>query len=305
MMKKDTLLLGSHVDMNKKNGFLVGAFKQAQNEKANTFMFFAGPPQSTMRTDINEVKIEEFAQLCQENNIDRDDLLVHAPYLINLANPVKPDTVNFSIEFLKKEITRVLAMGVSLIVLHPGASVGGDRNVALTTLAHSLDLVLDDFQGTKIRIALETMSGKGTEVCTNFDDFKTVFGLLKHKDKVGVCFDICHLSDSGYDVKNDFDGVLAEFDAKVGLNKLWATHLNDSKNERGAKKDRHENIGHGYVGFDAMVKIVHHEQMRGIPIVLETPYIGTFCPYRDEIEMLRTKIFKNLKPEEEITANTV
>jgi deoxyribonuclease-4 len=220
MMKKNTLLLGSHVDMNKKNGFLVGAFKQAQNEKANTFMFFAGPPQSTMRTDINEVKIEEFAQLCQENNIDRDDLLVHAPYLINLANPVKPDTVSFSIEFLKKEITRVLAMGVSLIVLHPGASVGGDRNVALKTLAHSLDLVLDDFQGTKIRIALETMSGKGTEVCTNFDDFKTVFGLLKHKDKVGVCFDICHLSDSGYDVKNDFDGVLAEFDAKVGLDKL-------------------------------------------------------------------------------------
>ncbi|KAJ3626934.1 hypothetical protein Zmor_004124 [Zophobas morio] len=219
-MSKQGLILGSHVDMNKKNGFLAGSIKQALNENADTFMFFAGPPQSTMRTNLSLIGIEEFQKSCAENGFDLDKIIVHAPYLINLANPIKPDTVSFSIDFLKKEIERILAIGVSLLVLHPGASVGGDKTKALDTLVSGLDAALENFKDTKIRIALETMSGKGTEVCTNFDEIAYVLNNVKYKDHVGVCFDTCHLSDSGYDVKNDFAGVLDEFDVKIGIDKL-------------------------------------------------------------------------------------
>jgi deoxyribonuclease-4 len=294
-MENKKLLLGSHVDMNKKNNFLIGSVNQAISENANTFMFFAGPPQSSMRTDISLINIPEFKNMCQEKNINLDDLLVHLPYVINMANTIKKETFDFSVEFLKKEIDRVLKIGVSLVVLHPGASVGGDKTESLKSLVKGLDLVLEEFKDTNIRIALETMSGKGTEVCTNFDEIKFVIDNVKYNEYVGVCFDTCHLSDSGYDVKNNFSNVLDEFENKIGLKKLWAMHLNDSKNECGAKKDRHENIGHGYLGFESILKIVYEERMSGIPIVLETPYIENLCPYKDEIKMIREKKFYDIK----------
>ncbi|AHB36422.1 deoxyribonuclease IV [Spiroplasma apis] len=292
-MEKQKFYLGSHVGMNSKNKYLIGSVLEALSNNANTLMFFTGAPQNTIRTAVEKLNISDFKRLLEENNIDIEKVVCHGPYTINLANSVKQETFDLGVRLLKEELIRLEQIGVKLLVLHPGAAVGAPKNKALDSLILGLDKVYDELPNIEVKVALETMSGKGTEICTNFEDLKYVLDNVKHKEKIGVCFDTCHMHDSGYDIKNNFDQVVKKFDQMIGLNKLLVIHLNDSKNPIGAHKDRHQNIGYGHIGFEALASIVHNPLFKDTPIILETPWIdGKYSPYKDEIELLKQNTFE-------------
>lgn len=283
------LLIGSHVSFTKDEQ-LLGSVKETLGYNANTFMFYTGAPQNTMRLPINENLTNKALELMKENNIDIKDVVVHAPYIINLANSKNFD---FNVRFLKEELSRVESLGVDKLVLHPGSHVGLGVDEGIKNIIDSLNcaLTLDN----NVVVCLETMAGKGTELGRNFDELKQIIDGVELKDKIGICMDTCHLNDAGYDLK-DFDKLLEEFDEKIGLKYLKVIHINDSKNEMGAHKDRHENIGFGYIGFETLINIIFHDKLKGIPKILETPYVEKHAPYKEEIEMIRNKNFnQNLK----------
>jgi deoxyribonuclease IV len=287
----DVLKIGSHVSMSGKE-MLVGASKEAVSYGANTFMIYTGAPQNTRRKPIEELNIEAGLEHMKENGIE--DIVVHAPYIINIGNPIKPATFQIGVDFLRKEIDRTQAIGAKQIVLHPGAHVGEGVEKGIAKIIEGLNEVLtaDD----QVQIALETMAGKGSECGFRFEHLAEIIAGVTHNDKLSVCFDTCHTHDAGYDIINNFDGVLKEFDDIVGLDRIKVLHINDSKNPCGARKDRHENIGYGYIGFKALNEIVHHPQFAGVPKILETPYVGEDKndkqpPYKFEITMLKNKEF--------------
>lgn len=287
------LIIGSHVSF-KNNDQLVGSVKEALSYGENTFMFYTGAPQNTARSPINEDLTNEAYDLMKKNNINPVNVIVHAPYIINLAN----DGANydFAIKFLKEEIHRVEKLGMKYLVLHPGSHVGLGIDKGIDNIINALNIVLDEKQN--VIICLETMAGKGSEVGSNFSELKRIIDGVKCKDKVMICLDTCHINDAGYDL-NDFDKVLTEFDQIIGLNKLACVHINDSKNNLGSHKDRHDNFGVGSIGFNNLIKIIYHDKLNGIPKILETPYIGQnddskdrlYPPYKFEIEMIRNKTF--------------
>ncbi len=285
------LIIGSHVGYKKDSG-LVGSVKEALSYNANTFMFYTGAPQNTKRLPIDLEKVKEADQLMKDNKIVKENVIVHAPYIINLATDdlVKRE---FSCNFLKEEIKRVETLGFSYLVLHPGSHVGAGTDKGIQNIADSLNKIID--KDTKVVILLETMAGKGTEVGKNFEELESIISKIKQKENIGVCLDTCHLNDAGYDL-NYFDKVLDSFDKIIGLDKLKCIHVNDSKNMIGSHKDRHENIGYGHIGFDNLINIIYNKRLDNIPKILETPYIDkTYPPYKYEIEMIRTKKFnKNL-----------
>ena len=285
------LIIGSHVGYKKDSG-LVGSVKEALSYNANTFMFYTGAPQNTKRLPIDLEKVKEADQLMKDNKIAKENVIVHAPYIINLATDdlVKRE---FSCNFLKEEIKRVETLGFSYLVLHPGSHVGAGTNKGIQNISDSLNKVID--KDTKVVILLETMAGKGTEVGKNFEELESIISKIKQKENIGVCLDTCHINDAGYDL-NYFDKVLDSFDKIIGLDKLKCIHVNDSKNITGSHKDRHENIGYGHIGFDNLINIIYNKRLDNIPKILETPYIDkTYPPYKYEIEMIRTKKFnKNL-----------
>ncbi|MGG1573605.1 deoxyribonuclease IV [Fictibacillus sp. NRS-1165] len=283
--------LGSHVSMSGKK-MLLGASEEAASYGANTFMVYTGAPQNTRRKKIEDLNIEAGIKHMQENGIA--ELVVHAPYIINIGNSVKPETFQLGVDFLRSEIERTAAIGGKQIVLHPGAHVGAGTGEGIKKIVEGLNEVLTPEQN--VQIALETMAGKGSECGCTFEELAAIIEGVHLNDKLSVCFDTCHTHDSGYDIINDFDGVLNTFDHLIGLDRLKVLHINDSKNERGARKDRHENIGFGKIGFDALNYIVHHPQLGDVPKILETPYVGTDKsnkkpPYKLEIEMLKSKEF--------------
>lgn len=285
------LIIGSHVGYKKDSG-LVGSVKEALSYNANTFMFYTGAPQNTKRLPIDLEKVKEAEQLMKDNKIAKENVIVHAPYIINLATDdlVKRE---FSCNFLKEEIKRVETLGFSYLVLHPGSHVGAGTDKGIQNIADSLNKIID--KDTKVAILLETMAGKGTEVGKNFEELESIISKIKQKENIGVCLDTCHINDAGYDL-NYFDKVLDSFDRIIGLDKLKCIHVNDSKNIMGSHKDRHENIGYGHIGFDNLINIIYNKRLDNIPKILETPYIDkTYPPYKYEIEMIRTKKFnKNL-----------
>ena len=285
------LIIGSHVGYKKDSG-LVGSVKEALSYNANTFMFYTGAPQNTKRLPIDLEKVKEADQLMKDNKIAKENVIVHAPYIINLATDdlVKRE---FSCNFLKEEIKRVETLGFSYLVLHPGSHVGAGADKGIQNISDSLNKVID--KDTKVVILLETMAGKGTEVGKNFGELESIISKIKQKENIGVCLDTCHINDAGYDL-NYFDKVLDSFDKIIGLDKLKCIHVNDSKNITGSHKDRHENIGYGHIGFDNLINIIYNKRLDNIPKILETPYIDkTYPPYKYEIEMIRTKKFnKNL-----------
>lgn len=285
------LIIGSHVGYKKDSG-LVGSVKEALSYNANTFMFYTGAPQNTKRLPIDLEKVKEAERLMKDNKIAKENVIVHAPYIINLATDdlVKRE---FSCNFLKEEIKRVETLGFSYLVLHPGSHVGAGTDKGIQNISDSLNKVID--KDTKVVILLETMAGKGTEVGKNFEELESIISKIKQKENIGVCLDTCHINDAGYDL-NYFDKVLDSFDKIIGLDKLKCIHVNDSKNIMGSHKDRHENIGYGHIGFDNLINIVYNKRLDNIPKILETPYIDkTYPPYKYEIEMIRTKKFnKNL-----------
>ena len=289
----EKLLLGSHVSFTKQEQ-LVGSIKEALEYGSNTFMFYTGAPQNTNRASI-DLELTHLAwKIMEEEKIDRSKVIVHAPYIINLAN--KKNNEDFAIQFLKQEIERTEMLGITYLVLHPGSHVGIGTEQAIENITSALNKVIDT--QTKAIICLETMAGKGTEVGKNFEEIKQIIEGVKHSSKVMVCLDTCHIHDAGYDLSN-FDQVLEEFDHIIGLSKLACIHINDSKNEQGAHKDRHENIGFGKIGFSSLLKVIFHPKLKGIPKILETPYISLdenskkrlFPPYKFEIEMIKKQQF--------------
>ena len=280
------LIIGSHVSF-KKDTQMLGSVEETLKYNANTFMFYTGAPQNTARIPINNELTNKALELMKENNIDIKNVVVHAPYIINLANA---NNFDFNVRFLKEEISRVESLGVDKLVLHPGSHVGQGVEIGIKNIKDSLNVSLTD--NTNVTICLETMSGKGSEVGKSFEEIKAIIDGVKYKDKIGVCMDTCHLNDAGYDLSN-FDAILEEFDKIIGLNYLKVIHINDSKNVMGAHKDRHDNIGIGNIGFDNLIKIIYHDKLKGIPKILETPYVEQNPPYKEEIEMIRNKRFNN------------
>ena len=279
------LLIGSHVNYNSKEQ-LLGATKDAISFGSTTFMFYTGAPQNTVRSNIDDTLTEKAKVLMKENNIDIEKVIVHAPYIINLANTEKLD---FAVDFLKKELKRVDKLGIKYMVLHPGSHVGLGREVGLNNIVTGLNEVLKD---SNVTILLETMAGKGTELGTSIDEIKYLIDNTKYKDKIGICLDTCHLNDSGYDM-NKFDELLDEFDKKIGLDYIKCIHINVSKNPISSHKDRPENIGYGTIGFDTLINIIYNKRLEDIPKILETPYIEKNPPYKEEIENIKLKEFKN------------
>ena len=279
------LIIGSHVGF-KKEDQLVGSVKEALEYGANTFMFYTGAPQNTMRVPIDKNKTLEALELMKQNGIDLNNVVVHAPYIINLANPKNYD---FNVSFLKQEIKRVMEIGVNKLVLHPGSHVGLGVDEGIKNIINALNDSLSE--SDNIVICLETMAGKGSEIGVNFNELKTIIDGVKLKDKIGICMDTCHLNDAGYDI-SDFDKILDEFDKIIGMNYLKVIHINDSKNSLGSHKDRHENIGKGTIGFDNLINVIYNKRIESIPKILETPYIGDKAPYKEEIEMIRNKKLK-------------
>ncbi|MGE6894756.1 deoxyribonuclease IV [Priestia flexa] len=285
------LKIGSHVSMSGKK-MLLGASEEAVSYGANTFMIYTGAPQNTRRKKIEELNIEAGLQHMKENGID--NIVVHAPYIINIGNTTNPATFELGVEFLTSEIQRTHALGARQIVLHPGAHVGAGAETGIKQIISGLNEVLRPDQ--EVQIALETMAGKGSECGRSFEEIAMIIDGVTHNEKLSVCFDTCHVHDAGYNIVNDFDGVLNEFDKTVGIDRIKVLHVNDSKNSCGAKKDRHENIGFGHIGFDALNYIVHHPAFVDVPKILETPYVGIDkktkkAPYKLEIDMLKAKAF--------------
>lgn len=287
------MIIGSHVGMSGKD-MLLGSAKEAVTYGADTFMFYTGAPQNTKRKDISELNIDPAWKYMEEHGIRQ--ILVHAPYIINLANTVKPETYELAEEFLALEIDRTAACKSSTLILHPGAHVGAGVSAGIAQIIRGLNHILT--RETTVNVALETMAGKGTEIGRSFEEIARIYDGVVYNDKLRVCFDTCHTNDSGYDVKNNFDGVIDEFDRILGKDQIAVFHINDSKNPRGAQKDRHANIGQGEIGFEALASIVHHPDFMEVPKILETPYIPsvenpkkTLPPYRREIEMLRNRKF--------------
>lgn len=283
--------IGSHVSMSGKK-MLLAASEEAVSYGANTFMIYTGAPQNTRRKKIEDLNIEAGTKHMLENGIA--DIIVHAPYIINIGNAVKPETFELGVDFLRREIERTEALGAKQIVLHPGAHVGEGCEIGIKKIIEGLNEVLTKEQN--VQIALETMAGKGSECGRSFEELAQIIDGVTLNEKLSVCFDTCHTHDAGYDIVNDFDGVMNSFDKIVGADRIKVFHINDSKNICGAAKDRHENIGFGHIGFDALNYIVHHEQFKDIPKILETPYVGTDKsnkkpPYKLEIEMIKRKEF--------------
>lgn len=287
------LKIGSHVGMGGKD-MMLGSVKEALSYGANTFMLYTGAPQNTRRKDVSELKIPEAWELMRANGID--EFVVHAPYIINLANTVKSETYQIAVEFLALEIERSKAMGSKTLVLHPGSHVGEGVEAGTAQIVKGLNEVLT--KETEVNIALETMAGKGSELGRSFEELAMIYDGVVYNDKLRVCFDTCHTSDAGYDIINDFDGVIDKFDKIIGKNQIAVFHINDSKNVPGAAKDRHENVGFGNIGFDALVNIIYHKDFENVPKILETPYIKdlsdakkAYPPYKHEIEMIRNRVF--------------
>ncbi|MBQ8846869.1 MAG: deoxyribonuclease IV [Lachnospiraceae bacterium] len=289
------LKIGSHVGMSGKEMFL-GSVKEALSYKANTFMLYTGAPQNTRRKAVSELNIEAGWELMRESGLS--EFVVHAPYIINLGNSVKPETYELAVEFLREEIKRTEAMGSDVLVLHPGSHVDAGADAGIAQIIKGLNEVLTT--ETKVRIALETMAGKGSEIGRTFEQLARIYDGVVYNDKLRVCFDTCHVHDAGYDIVNDFEGVVAQFDKVLGKEQIAVFHINDSKNVRGAAKDRHENIGFGNIGFDALNKIVHFPDFENVPKILETPYVTaepdgkekSIAPYGAEIAMLRAGEFE-------------
>ena len=286
------LIIGSHVGFSNTKQ-LLGSVEEALRYDANTFMFYTGAPQNTKRSPLSQEYTTKAYELMHKHNIDPKNVIIHAPYIVNLGNIAN---FEFSVNFLKGEVARASELGIKYMVLHPGASVSYTREESLASIIDGLNIILDN--NHDVTICLETMSGKGTEVGATMDELKTLIDGVKFKNKIGICLDTCHLSDSGVDLTK-FDEYLTEFEKEIGLNYIKCVHINDSKNILGSHKDRHENIGYGTIGYDTLLKIIYHDKLQDVPKILETPYVTKddistekiYPPYKHEIAMIRAKQF--------------
>ena len=277
------LYIGSHVGF-KKDTQLLGSLEEAISYGSNTFMFYTGAPQNTIRSSIDLNNVKEAYKIMEENNINKENIIVHAPYIINLANGDE-SKFNFSCNFLSEELKRVNTFGFKYLVLHPGSHVGCGVDVGISNIVKALNIVLSK-DDSSVMILLETMAGKGSEVGKTFDEIKSIIDGVDYNNRLGVCIDTCHLNDAGYDL-NNFDEVLEKFDKLIGIDKIKCIHINDSKNPLGSHKDRHENIDKGTIGLNTLMKVIDCDKLKDVPKILETPYIDGHAPYKEEIELIR------------------
>ncbi len=286
------LIIGSHVGFSN-NKQLLGSVEEAVSYGANTFMFYTGAPQNTKRSPLSKEYKDKAYELMKENNINPENVIIHAPYIVNLGNLANFD---FSVSFLQGEVSRAHELGIKNLVLHPGASVSYPKEESINSIISGLNIILNN--DYDVTICLETMAGKGTEIGTSIEELKTIINGVTYKDKIGICLDTCHLFDSGVNL-TEFDKYLEELDQEIGLNYLKCIHINDSKNPAGSHKDRHENIGFGNIGFETLIKIINHEKLVNIPKILETPYVTKdetstdkiYPPYKYEITMIKSNQF--------------
>lgn len=288
--------IGSHVSLSGKK-MLLGSVEESLENGANCLMVYTGAPQNTKRRPIDEFRVDEAKELLAKNNISMDDVIIHAPYIINLANTTKPEVFELAVDFLRQEIKRVEEIGAKYIVLHPGAHVGAGEEAGLDQIIKGLDMVSTKDQMPII--CLETMAGKGSELGTSFEQLAYIINNVKLPDKLGVCLDTCHINDAGYD-ETDFDKILDEFDKIIGLDRLKVIHVNDSKNPIASHKDRHANIGYGTIGFDKLIKIIYNPRIKDLCKILETPFVNDRkdSPYKQEIAMIKNKKFVDWLDEE-------
>lgn len=288
----ENLIIGSHVSFTKEKQ-LVGSVLEALSYGANALMLYTGAPQNTKRQEVNQELTKEGHKLMLENSIDASNVIVHAPYIINPSNSANFD---FNVSFLKQEIARVQSLGLSKLVLHPGSHVGLGIEEGIRNTINVLNAALSKHDN--IIICIETMAGKGSEIGFTFEQIASIIENVNLKDKIGVCLDTCHINDAGYDLTR-FDEILNEFDKTIGLDYLKCVHINDSKNPINSHKDRHDNIGLGTIGFDNLLKVVYHDKLKGIPKILETPYVGfnekerIYPPYKAEIQMIKAQKMNN------------
>lgn len=286
----DKILIGSHVSMSAPKYYL-GSVEEAISYGANTLMFYTGAPQNAFRSPLEKLKIEEGRILLKEHGIDESKIVVHAPYIINIANQLNEGNYNMAKSVLLNEVKRTAGFGCKVLVLHPGSHVNTGVENGVDSIVKALDWVLDQ-DGTDVKIALETMAGKGSEMGTSFEQMQEIISKCKHSDRVGICLDTCHINDNNYKVIN-FDEILDNIESTIGLEKLLVVHVNDSKNPLGSHKDRHENLGYGEIGFDALNAVVHNPRISEVPKILETPYVNEKPPYEIEIKMLKNSKFED------------
>lgn len=271
--------IGCHLSASK--GYLAMA-KQAVSIGANTFQFFTRNPRGGKAKEINEDDVKAFLEYSKEHGINR--ILAHAPYTLNACS-ADSGIREFAKNTMADDLKRMEYTPGNYYNFHPGSHVGQGVEVGIDFIAEMLNEILTKEQTTTV--LLETMSGKGSEVGRNFEELKAIIDKVRLKDKLGVCLDTCHIWDGGYDVVNNFDGVLDEFDKIIGLEKLKAIHLNDSKNDLSSHKDRHEKIGEGKIGLDAISKIINNDRIKELPFYLETP--NEIDGYEREIELLKKR----------------
>ena len=295
------LYIGSHVSMSGKE-MLLGSVREAVSNGANALMIYTGAPQNTRRKPIEELMIKEGIELLKDNDILIENVIIHAPYIINLGNTIKPETYEIAVKCLREEIQRTEAIGAKYIVLHPGAHVKEGAVVGLDSIVKGLNEVLTKNQ--EAIICLETMAGKGTECGRTFEELAYIINNVDLPEKLGVCMDTCHIHDAGYDL-NDFDAVLDEFEKHIPIDKLKVLHINDSKNPIGAHKDRHDNFGYGFIGYDNLINIIYNKRVENIAKILETPYVNdrSIAPYKEEIEMIKNKKFVDWLDENRVIKN--
>lgn len=288
----EEIKIGSHVGMAGKEMFLASV-KEAESYGANVLMLYTGAPQNTRRKEIKDLNIEAGWAYAKQAGIR--EIVVHAPYIINLANTVKPETFELAVQFLEKEIRRTAAMRSHILVLHPGSALDAGAEAGIAQTVRGLNMVLDENED-EVFIALETMAGKGSEIGRTFEEIKAIYDGVNKKERLRVCFDTCHVNDAGYDLVHDYDGVFKSFDQVIGLDQIAVFHINDSLNSLGAHKDRHANIGQGTIGFETLHRLVHDPRFMEIPKILETPWLcaegetkKTIPPYKEEIQQLLAK----------------
>ena len=278
--------IGCHLSS---SGGYTAMIKQAIEIKANTFQFFTRNPRGGAAKDISIDDVNNYLQIAKENNFKK--ILAHAPYTMNPA--ASDERIRgFTLEIMADDLERMENTPGNLYNFHPGSHVKQGMEKGIELIADVINTVLKPRHSTTLLI--ETMTGKGTEVGGRFEELREIIDrvLPGIRDKVGICFDTCHVNDAGYDLVNDLDGVLTEFDSKVGLHRIKAIHLNDSMNPLGSKKDRHQKIGQGYLGIEAIERIINHSELKDLPFYLETP--NEIDGYAEEIALLK-KLRRNGK----------
>lgn len=271
-------IIGAHLSSSKGYSAML---RQAQEIGANTFQFFTRNPRGGKAKDIDCSDVEEFLKLKESENFPV--ILAHAPYTLNCCSD-KEEVRQFAVNTFADDLKRMEYTPGQLYNFHPGSHVGQGAKKGIELIAGALNNVL--YSEMTTTVLLETMAGKGTEIGRNFQELKEIIDKTELSDKLGICLDTCHVFDGGYDIVNDLDGVLEEFDKTIGLSRLKAVHLNDSKNPMGSHKDRHEKIGQGNIGADAMARIINHPALKDLPFYLETP--NDIGGYAEEIKLLKT-----------------